>query len=182
MLASIDRARGARVTTMLTVVACAALLHAAPLHAETGPRAASMRIGATLDADAFARTVAARYRIELRHVVAADIDRDGDLDVLGSTDRELLVWVNDGAGRLTSHPLAGHKPQLSADSPGHTWGQDDGSDRGTIQDDAPSPRAVITRWQAPPLDVSRASLSLAIARPSNVLVSLLAARAPPLLA
>lgn len=35
-------------------------------------------------------------------ILAADIDADGDLDVVATdTSLELLVWTNDGSGRLT---------------------------------------------------------------------------------
>ena len=38
----------------------------------------------------------------LLRIVAADIDRDGDLDVVATTrGLGLLVWINDGQGRLT---------------------------------------------------------------------------------
>jgi FG-GAP-like repeat len=34
--------------------------------------------------------------------IATDIDRDGDLDVVASTvDQPIVVWINDGTGRLT---------------------------------------------------------------------------------
>jgi hypothetical protein len=42
-------------------------------------------------------------------VVAADIDADGDIDVVASDGSlDLLVWVNDGTGRFTrKHPQPG---------------------------------------------------------------------------
>jgi len=164
---------------VLTVVACATLLHAAPLRAESAPCAASMRIGVTLDAAAFVRGVAARYRIELRHVVAADIDRDGDLDVVASTDRGFLVWVNDGSGRLTSQTPQ-PKTGLDGRSPGETWSG--GRSRGdeTIQNDAPSTRLATSYAHAPPPSASSALPSLSSDCQPRVRRSAHVPRAPPL--
>lgn len=77
--------------------------------APTLPLGAEVRVVSASDVDAFQRSVATRYHTEFRKVVAADIDRDGDVDVVAATDRDLVVWVNDGAGRLTSRPPA-HGP------------------------------------------------------------------------
>src|SRR4030095_8324632 len=65
------------------------------------PRGAVVRVGATVDAATFARAVATRYHVVLQRVIATDLDRDGDLDVVSTTERGFLVWVNDGTGRLT---------------------------------------------------------------------------------
>src|SRR4051794_4555251 len=38
---------------------------------------------------------------ELRSLVAADVDRDGDVDVVGLDESlDLVVWLNDGSGQL----------------------------------------------------------------------------------
>jgi len=89
------------------------------------------------DASAFARVVAARYQIDARHVATADIDRDGDLDVIVSTDRGFLVWVNDGAGRFTSEAPA-HRPMVSGHAPEDTWSDADSSHDETIPSNATS--------------------------------------------
>jgi tRNA1(Val) A37 N6-methylase TrmN6 len=39
-----------------------------------------------VDANSFARQVALSYHVDAQHVLAADIDRDGDLDVLAATE------------------------------------------------------------------------------------------------
>jgi len=54
------------------------------------------------DANSFARQVELSYHVDAQHVLAADIDRDGDLDVLAATEDGFKIWVNDGAGRFTS--------------------------------------------------------------------------------
>src|SRR6185369_8085701 len=50
------------------------------------------------DANSFARQIALSYHVDPHRVLAADIDRDGDLDVLAATDDGFKVWVNDGHG------------------------------------------------------------------------------------
>src|SRR5512138_3697111 len=64
------------------------------------PSGATVRIGSAVDVDSFARLVATQYHVAFDHIVAADIDRDGDLDVVAGNERGLVVWVNDGAGHL----------------------------------------------------------------------------------
>src|SRR5437588_12025331 len=74
--------------------------------ADAAPMALRADVGVDrpIDVAAFERFIAARYHIQLRKVVAADIDRDGDIDVVGATDGGFIVWVNDGNGHLTSQP------------------------------------------------------------------------------
>ena len=60
----------------------------------------------------FAGTIDRATSDQLVRVVAGDVDRDGDIDVvasLGSLD--LVVWKNDGAGHFTRQP-ASHRPTL----------------------------------------------------------------------
>src|SRR3954471_4856853 len=77
-------------------------LCAGSAQAATLPEHADVRAGGGVEAAAFRRLVASRYDVEFNHVVAADIDRDGDIDVIATTDRTFTVWVNDGTGHLTS--------------------------------------------------------------------------------
>src|SRR5689334_13993555 len=86
------------------VIALAALsaLQATRAQAETLPAFAQVRASRSVEATTFRQLVETRYQVEFRKVVATDIDRDGDIDVLATTDRSLTVWVNDGVGHLTS--------------------------------------------------------------------------------
>src|SRR5438046_2239291 len=87
-----------------------AVLAEAPVAAATPALRADVGIGRRIDVAAFERSVALTYDLHFRRIVAADIDRDGDLDVVAATDRTLMFWVNDGAGHLTSQPPAQRRP------------------------------------------------------------------------
>jgi hypothetical protein len=76
-------------------------------------------------------------------VVAADIDADGDLDVVAaSASLELFVWTNDGSGHLTRQAptrsagwrSAPRPPDVGTDSPISTV---------FVQNDAPSAGSVL---------------------------------------
>ena len=95
-------------------------------------------------------------------VVADDVDRDGDIDVVASLDSlDLAVWKNDGAGHFTRQPSSRHlalqtqPPAPSVDSDPLTsneWiqnGQPRGADlarlRDPVADDPESPFAPVVR-------------------------------------
>jgi hypothetical protein len=101
------------------------------------------------DASAFARLVAARYNLDARHVVTTDIDFDGDLDVVVSTDRGFLIWVNDGAGRFTSETPK-HHPIVDGHAPGDTWDGAGPSHDETIQSSVTSAPLTAEPERAPP--------------------------------
>jgi hypothetical protein len=64
--------------------------------------------------------------LQLVAMVAADIDDDGDLDLVGDDGSlNLLVWINDGTGHLTrryAHPSGGwsEDAQTANDDASHT--------------------------------------------------------------
>jgi hypothetical protein len=170
-----------RVRSIVSIVAmiCACVLHPAAVRAEAVPCGDVMRVGRDVDSSAFARAVAERYKIQLTRVVAADIDRDGDIDVLGATDRGLVVWENDGTGRLTSRPL---KPTVSGplwDRPSDSWDKRPPADQSTIQNDAPAPRANSARAHAPPADRSLHTVPTSSVPPSDFTLGTSVPRAPP---
>jgi hypothetical protein len=112
-------------------------------------------------------------------IVAADIDDDGDLDVIENDGSlELTVWENDGAGHLTKkRPVQSHGWQV--DTPAPSW---DG--RGTsmmlwVQNDAPSLRVDLTVGGAP--QESTRSLDTPAERPELALGRSCPSRAPPAL-
>jgi hypothetical protein len=116
-----------------TAMTCLGVL-ATPAAGATLPPRAEVRVRGPLDVEAFERLVAKRYHVQFRKVVAADIDRDGDLDFVSATDVDLVVWMNDGQGRLTSQTPA--RPPMGAGSfSGAAW-----QDQSTRLDD-PLPNA-----------------------------------------
>ena len=89
---------------LIAVLALGFASSRSPATAAPVPLRADIRAGHQIDIAAFERFVALRYDIHVRKAIAADIDRDGDLDLVAATDRGFIVWVNDGAGHLTSAP------------------------------------------------------------------------------
>ena len=132
-----DRDRVPVVGMALVIVA---LFAAVPAHADTSlPANADVRVGSAVNLDTFTRAVATRYHVELRRVVAADIDRDGDVDFVAATDGGLRVWVNDGRGDLTAKtPAQGIAPVVIAS--GVAWNGDSSRRDLSVQNELPSPR------------------------------------------
>jgi hypothetical protein len=128
------------------------------------------------DATSFARQIAISYHVDPHHVVAADIDRDGDLDVLAATDDGFKVWVNDGTGRFTSQtPASG--PLADGQPAGTSWNGAESQDRETIQSE--STPIVAASAPAPPDTASRSTSAFdVVARRSSVHGSR-TPRAPP---
>ena len=161
---------------LLTMAVCVAM--AAPARAGSLPPRAEVGLTTGVETELFRRLVSSRYHVEFRVVVAADVDQDGDLDVLASTDRSVTVWVNDGAGHLSAHRLP-HRPAMTNSGPGNTWqGSDDRVDP-TIQSDGAHVTSFVVRSHAPPQSDARmhapASLTLSPASPARRS----APRAPP---
>jgi hypothetical protein len=156
------------------VVACLST----PARAATVPNGAVVCVDRPIDVAAFARMVANRYHVVLQRVVAADIDRDGDLDVLASTDREFLVWVNDGAGRLTSQAPKPHSA-IDGHSAPDTWNGAEPPDEAAIQNESPSPRLPGARPHAPPGSISRTAVCVDAAPRASAPHDQSAPRAPP---
>src|SRR5262245_15533991 len=99
---SLVAARTAVRAASAAVLALAALLIASPSAAQTaGGRLPSLDLGTRgVDEAAFRRMVAARYHVRVERIVAWDIDRDGDVDIIAASARSLMIWLNDGVGHL----------------------------------------------------------------------------------
>jgi len=154
------------------------LLCAGSAFADAVPAGSVVRVDRAIDLAAFTRTIATRFHVVLERVAAADIDRDGDLDVVASTDRGFLVWVNDGNGRLTSQTPQS-KTGLDGRSPGDTWSGGRSRDDETIQNDVPSTRLAATYAHAPPASSSSALPGSASDRQPRFGRSAHVPRAPP---
>ncbi len=164
-------------STALTV--CALLFVAVPAHAEaTLPANADVRVGSAVNLETFTRAVATRYHVELRRVVAADIDRDGDVDFVAATDAGLRVWVNDGGGQLTAKaPQHGSAPIAWA--PGVAWNGESSRRELSVQNELPSPRVHSPYAHAPPPAVTTIRSPFPAARVPSPVYGVRTPRAPP---
>jgi hypothetical protein len=130
------------------------------------------------DAGTFARQIATQYHVDARHVITADIDRDGDLDVLAATDRGFMVWVNDGAGRFTAETPQ-HRPLVDARPPEDSWRGDESRDNETIQCGTTSIPLPGEYAHAPPHTASRSNISFDAAAFTDASRGCRIPRAPP---
>jgi hypothetical protein len=96
--------RVARVAVRALTVWVALVAASIPAFGGTLPAGAEVAAGRSVDLASFAWQVATRYDVQFDHVIATDLDRDGDQDVVGAGSPGLVVWLNDGAGHLTSQP------------------------------------------------------------------------------
>jgi hypothetical protein len=135
-------------THAVAVLAALLSLHAASAEASL-PAHSEIQVGRCVEATDFRRLVESLYHVQFSRVVAADIDRDGDIDIIATTGRRLTVWVNDGAGHLTSQrPSSG--PAIDARAPSTTFrGSSDRSDP-TTNDGAPTTALLAARANGPP--------------------------------
>jgi hypothetical protein len=163
---------GVAVVAALLPVTARANAASLPAHAE-------VRVDPCVDLEAFRQVVASRYNVEFSSVIAADIDRDGDIDVLAATGHTLTVWLNDGAGHLTSQ-RAPQGPAIDGRAPATTWrGHEDRPDPST-NDDAPTAPMPIARAHAPPIFATGAAALLNSSATLFTRISSSAPRAPPL--
>ena len=135
-------------------------LGAASAEAASLPAHAEIRAGRCVEPAVFRRLVASRYHVEFTQVIATDIDRDGDIDVVATTDHTFTVWVNDGAGHLTSQRQP-RGPAIDGRAPATTWRERDERTDPSTNDGASAPSIVIARAHAPP-DPARVTDGLAV--------------------
>ena len=169
----------ARTRTWMLLVA-AFVCVAWPSSARAAPMTfrADVGVGRQIDVDAFERIVARRYHIEFRKVVAADVDRDGDVDVVAATDRGFIVWLNDGAGHLTSQPPA-QRPSVDGSASGASWHGRDAHVDDPLQNDLPSTPLPGFYTHAPPPLVRAGRCYLAPALRPEAAFGCRTPRAPP---
>jgi hypothetical protein len=101
-------------------VSCATLLIVTLVggfgHGNTAPAPDLAEAGPAFQADSsaalpagFTATIDHATSEQIFRVVADDVDRDGDIDVVASLDSlDLAVWKNDGAGHFTRQPSSRH--------------------------------------------------------------------------
>jgi hypothetical protein len=78
--------------------------------------------------------------LPLVSIIAADIDADGDLDVVASdSSLQLHIWVNDGAGHFTRRRPSG-STTWRGEPTGPTVDNRPATSQVSAQNDPPSPR------------------------------------------
>jgi hypothetical protein len=163
------------------LLGAAALLVASAPAARAGAPSVAVQPSspAPIDIVKFARLISARDHIHFRRIVAADIDRDGDLDVVAMTERGFLVWKNDGAGHLKQETPR-HQPSLAGRLPERTWEGDQSRREESVKDDLPSSSDLGIRAHAPPPLVLRARTAVPRFDYRDAPFGCCSPRAPPL--
>jgi hypothetical protein len=152
---------------------------AVPARASSLPAGAHVHVARTFDAPAFERAITHSYHVTLNEIVAADVDRDGDIDVITTSDGVVVFWVNDGQGFLSSSE-ASSRPSLDGGAPAPVWDRGERDvDVASAQDDPQSVRLTGVYPHAPPPLAARRPLATDSALRVLETVDLSAPRAPP---
>jgi hypothetical protein len=165
------------IATLVGAIAWLAVTASAARAAASTPSVAPAS-PAPIDIVTFARLVSARDHIRLRQIVAADIDRDGDLDVVAATERGFLVWKNDGSGHLEQQAPR-HQPSVAGGSPERSWEGDQGRREESLKDDLPSMSDLGAQAHAPPPLVRASAAPLCRVQYSDTSLGCSSPRAPP---
>jgi hypothetical protein len=170
----------ARRLAVIFVSACWCVLAVAvPARASGLPPGAHVHVARTFDAPAFERAITHSYHVTLNEIVAADVDRDGDIDVITASDGVVVFWVNDGQGFLSSSEASG-RPSLDGGTPASVWDRGERDvDVASAQDDPQSVRLTGVYAHAPPPLAARRPLATDPALRVLETVDLSAPRAPP---
>jgi hypothetical protein len=147
------------------------------------PRAAAAGLpeliaGERIDVPALHRLVPSTDRLQIRVAVGADIDADGDVDVVAATDRDLVIWINDGGGQFRRraahrHPVADGPPAPD------TWSDDGSGTAEAVQAGTVLMPLLVVRAHAPPIDAASHLLAVHHLVRSDVCPSSRTPRAPP---
>lgn len=116
----------------------------------------------------------------LRRVVTVDFDRDGDLDVLASTDRGVRLWLNDGRGHMVAQPPH-PTPVIDGGAPVTTGGGGTDNQPESVQNDLPSLGSP-AYFSVPARRQLRAARRAVAAAPREANAHGVAPRAPPAIA
>ncbi len=120
--------------------------------------------------------------LKVSSLVAADVDADGDLDIVAAGPSEgsfgIVVWVNDGAGRLTRKRPRPPKT-LGSVPPSPSVDQHESAGGAPIQPDSP---AVQTVFAKTPLVLPAGRRPIAASHDAaSATLATLRSRAPPVL-
>jgi hypothetical protein len=155
-------------------------LSGAAAEAASLPAHAQVRAGWCVEPASFRGLVANRYHVEFERVVATDIDRDGDIDVVATTDDSFTVWVNDGDGHLTAQP-APQGPALEGRAPTSTWRDHGTNSEPTTYDGSTPTVTLVVQAHAPPAIAGRRAMRLDTSALLSYRTRLSVPRAPPAL-
>jgi hypothetical protein len=157
------------------------------LGARSLTRAASLALACVLlaaapswaaDARSFARQISTLYHLDTHHIITADIDRDGDLDVVAATDGGFMVWLNDGAGRFTSQAPR-ERPLVDGHPSGDSWSGDEARDNETILNGTSSVPLAGEYGHAPPRTSSQSAVPVDAGSRNDTSRGCRVPRAPP---
>jgi hypothetical protein len=124
----------------------------------------------------------ADVNLPVSSLVTADLDADGDLDIVAA-DRSngsigIVVWVNDGAGRLT-RKAPSSKGHLASEPASPSLDEHQATVMASVQPDGPALATISANsWltlPAQPYDLARSSV------PESVTPATLRSRSPPAL-
>ena len=172
---SVIRAARAALLLLATIAVASSAAADTPLH-----EALSLDVGANgVDVALFRQMVAARYHVRVERIVASDIDRDGDVDIVAASSRTLMIWLNDGVGHLEQQQGPHHVPVVAGQPADGTWNHRDEQRDDSLQDGAPSLSIFSIRAHDPPPVPSVGALPLFGSSPSTLGSRSAAPRAPP---
>jgi VCBS repeat protein len=160
-------------------LACALTVAALMLTPRAAVALPQLRAGERIDVPALHRLVPSAERLQIRVAVGADIDADGDVDVVATTDRDLVVWINEGGGHFRRraahrHPVADGPPAPD------TWSDDGSGAAEAVQAGTVLMPLLVVRAHAPSVDAASHLLAARHIVRSDVCPSSRTPRAPPL--
>jgi len=171
----------ARRRVMIFVSGFCCVLAVGPARASGLPAGAHVHVARTFDRPAFERAITRSYHVTFNEIVAADVDRDGDVDVITASDGVVVFWVNDGQGSLSSSEASSRSPSIDAGASAPVWDRGERDvDVASPQDDHPSVRLTVVYAHAPPLPAATRRLDTDPALRVLETSDLSAPRAPPL--
>jgi len=153
----------------------AVLLLLCPRSAAAMPQ---LHAGDRLDAPALHLLVPSADRLQIRVAVGADIDADGDIDLVAATDHDVVVWINDGRGQFRRRPAHRHPIADGPPAPG-TWRGDGFGAAEAVPAGGVLIPLLVVRAHGPPFDGASPLLSVHAIVHSDVCLSSRTPRAPP---
>jgi hypothetical protein len=161
------------------VFAALSPLSASSAEAASLPAHAEIRAGSCVEPASFRRLVANRYHVEFNQVVATDIDRDGDIDIVATTDQSFTVWLNDGTGHLTSQRPS-NAPVIEGRAPATTWREGEERSDPSMNGGAPTMPLLVPSSHAPPVLGSKDAAAFDFSAGLSTRSRFSRSRAPPL--